>query len=127
MNQGVNAHHICGPEGSRFGATQYRPCKCIHLIDRQFHFLHGSKQGHDAVQSNPIGDEAWRVFAKHCGLSKKQVSVMHEKINHPGSCMDGWYDFQQTQVTGGIEKMCSTKMLLKIFRPSFCHHVDGNS
>ena len=82
FDQGVQTHHIAGPESGGFGTTNQGAGELIHRRDIQVQAVHAMQQGHDSKNPDAIGDKCRAVFGLDGYFAQFLPAKMKKKI-HP--------------------------------------------
>ena len=125
--EGVESYHVGGAKGGRFGMTNNRAGKFIDFFDGEVEVFEDMRHVEHGKYTYAVGDKCGCVFTEHGFFSEEARSVFHEEIDDFRVGFGVGDYFEQAQVTGRVEEVCSAEMFLEIFAASFAHQVDGDT
>ena len=79
------------------------------------------------LNAQSVGNKAGGVFAEDRRFAQKQITVVHQEINHGGVGIRTGNNFEQTQVAGRVEKVRPAEIPAKILATSLCQQVHRNA
>ncbi|MNY32460.1 hypothetical protein D3C86_1666790 [compost metagenome] len=127
VESSVQSDQISQFESSGFWTIQQIASQGIRFFNGQTDFLSQFHNFRHRINADSVSDKSWSVFTKNSGFSKEFLAVRHKEINDRFIRFRTWNHFKQFQISWRIEEVCSTKMFLEIFRPSFRHQMNRDS
>src|SRR5690606_31941187 len=122
----VQSDEIAQPKSSCFGSSNSRTGEFIYFMQLKPELGSQLKYFGHGGYANPVTNKSRCVFTQHGLFTEPGISEFHKEIDDGRVRIPSRDNFQQWQITWGVEKVCTQKMFPEIIRSTLCHQMNRN-